>query len=145
MKTLNKFFVVLLALSCIQIISCRSNQENHKVEHPATVEDIEGSNLSKITLTEKAAERIGLQTARVNEIHQSQKKLVVPYSSIIYDINGQAWVYTSPEERTFVRHKIDIDHIQGNNVFLNDGPPEGTVIATIGVAELYGTEFKVGH
>ena len=145
MKTINKYFVVLLALSCIHILACRGNQEKLEVEHPAIVEDIEGSNLSKVTLTEKAIERIGLQTVKVTEMHQSPKKLVVPYSSIIYDFNGQAWVYTSPEERTFIRHKIDIDHIQGNNVFLNDGPPEGTVIATIGVAELYGTEFKMGH
>jgi len=145
METINKFFVVLLALSCIQILSCRSNQEKHEVEHPAIVEDIEGSDLSKITLTERAAKRIGLQTAKVTEVNQSPKKLVVPYSSIIYDFNGQAWVYTSPEERTFVRHKIDIDRIQGNNVFLNDGPAEGTVVATVGVAELYGAEFKVGH
>lgn len=145
MKTINNFFVVLLALSCIQILACRSNHEKHEVEHPATVEDIEGSDLSIITLTEQAVERIDLQTAKVTEMQQSPKKLVVPYSSIIYDFNGQAWVYTSPEERTFIRHKIDIDHIQGNNVFLNDGPPEGTVVATVGVAELYGTEFKVGH
>ena len=145
MKTINKFIVVLLALSCIQILACRSNQEKHEAEHPAIVEDIEGSDLSKITLTERAAKRIGLQTAKVTEVNQSPKKLVVPYSSIIYDFNGQAWVYTSPEERTFVRHKIDIDHIQGNNVFLNDGPAEGTVVATVGVAELYGAEFKVGH
>jgi hypothetical protein len=28
---------------------------------------------------------------------------------------------------------------------LKDGPPAGTVVASVGVAELYGTEFKVGH
>jgi len=25
------------------------------------------------------------------------------------------------------------------------GPPVGTTVVTVGVAELYGTEFKVGH
>jgi hypothetical protein len=98
-----------------------------------------------VTLTEKAIERIGLQTSTVIVAHHSQVQLVVPYSSIIYDSNGQAWVYTSPGPRTFVRHKIDVDYIKGDSVFLKEGPPVGTIIATVGVAELYGAEFKIGH
>ena len=64
---------------------------------------------------------------------------------LVQGISRRQGVYTSPEPRTFVRQKIDVDYIQGESAYLNDGPPEGTVVATVGVAELYGSEFKMGH
>ena len=73
------------------------------------------------------------------------KRKVVPYSALIYDLHGETWVYVSPAPRTFVRHKVDVDYIEGDVVVLEDGPPTGTVVASVGVAELYGAEFKVGH
>ncbi|HKI76959.1 MAG TPA: hypothetical protein VKA26_00290 [Ignavibacteriaceae bacterium] len=145
MRSTNKIVVIFISILCLQFWACQKDIEEHETEHPVIVEDIEGTNLSTVTLTEKAAQRIGLQTSKVIERISSPAKLVVPYSSIIYDYTGQTWVYTSPKERTFVRHKVDVDYIQGNDVFLKGGPPAGTVVATIGVAELYGSEFKVGH
>ena len=132
-------------VACLQFWGCNNNNVEKEVEHPVVVEEIEGTDLSTVTLTERAIERIGLQTTTVTSVHSSPAKLIVPYSSIIYDYNGTAWVYTSPEPRTFVRQKIDVDYIQGESAYLNDGPPEGTVVATVGVAELYGSEFKMGH
>jgi hypothetical protein len=40
---------------------------------------------------------------------------------------------------------VEVDYIEGDTVVLNDGPAPGTVVASVGVAELYGTEFAVGH
>ena len=145
MKSINKVIVIALSLLFFQFWGCQNNHEMHETEHPAIVEDIEGTDLSSVVLTERAIERIGLQTTEVIEVHHSPARLVVPYSSIIYDYKGQAWVYTNPEPRTFVRQKVVIDFIEGDNVFLHDGPPVGTVVATVGVTELYGTETKVGH
>ena len=145
MKSINKLFVVLLIIPCLLFWACQSHNEEQGFEHPSVVEDIAGTDLASVTLTEKAIERIGLQTAVVSKIYHSPKRLVVPYSSIIYDQNGQVWVYTSLEPRTFVRHKVDVDFIEGDKVFLNEGPPVGTVIATVAVAELYGTELNIGH
>jgi hypothetical protein len=73
------------------------------------------------------------------------KRTVVPYSALIYDSRGQTWVYTSPSPRTFVRQKVEVDQIQGDTGVLSDGPVVGTAVASVGAAELYGTEFKVGH
>ena len=70
---------------------------------------------------------------------------VVPYSALIYDPFGLTWIYTSPEPRTFVRHQVQVDYIEGDVAILSDGPPTGTVVASVAVAELYGTEFEVGH
>jgi len=69
----------------------------------------------------------------------------VPYSSLIYDFQGKTWVYTSVGPRTFVRHQVEIDKIIGDRVLLKSGPAAGTVVATVAVAQLYGTEFAVGH
>lgn len=145
MKLKNPWIIVILAIAILQFMGCQNNNDSiHKV-HPAKVEEIEGSDFSLVILTEKAIERIDLQTAEVTEIRFSPAKLVVPYSAIIYGPNGDTWVYISPEPRTFMRYTIDIDYIDGDLVVLNEGPPLGTVIATVGVVQLYGTEFKMGH
>ena len=64
---------------------------------------------------------------------------------MLYDPQGRTWIYISPQPRTFVRFQVDVDRIEGDRVFLRDGPPLGTVVASVGVAELYGAEFGVGH
>jgi membrane fusion protein, heavy metal efflux system len=70
---------------------------------------------------------------------------VVPYSSVIYDLNGKTWAYTSPENLTYVRHPIDVDYIENDVAVLTDGPSSGTTVVVVGAAELFGTEFGVGH
>ena len=70
---------------------------------------------------------------------------VVPHSSLIYGAHGETWVYTSPEPLTYVRHPVSVDYVQGDLAVLSDGPPAGTEVVSVGVAELYGTEFEVGH
>jgi hypothetical protein len=69
----------------------------------------------------------------------------VPYSAIIYDVHGDIGVYTSPEPLVFVRHGVTIDHIDQEMAVLEDGPDVGTLIVTVGAAELLGTESGVGH
>ena len=148
MQHLNRWLVLVLIIAGLQLSACQQQSSTHHFEHPAKVEHIEGSEFSRVTLTEKAAQRIDLQTDQVREVkvkRSATKRRVVPYSSLIYDPNGQTWVYTSPHPRTFVRHKVEVDYIEGDVVVLNDGPPTGTVVASVGVAELYGTEFEVGH
>lgn len=113
---------------------------------PAVVERIPDSEFSRVTLTEKAVQRIDLQMDAVKEeTVGGVTRKVVPYSSLIYDPHGHTWIYSSPQLRTFIRMSVTVDFIEGNRVVLNDGPPVGTAVATFGVAELYGTEFEVGH
>ena len=72
------------------------------------------------------------------------QRMVVPYSAVIYDLQGATWVYVSPEPLVFVREPVTIDYIQGDLAVLSDGPPVGTEVATVGVAELYGADTGVG-
>jgi hypothetical protein len=117
-------------------------------ESASHVEHIEGSDLSRVTLSERAMERTGVETAGVLERMASRygaARLSVPYSALLYDTAGRTWVYTSPEPRTFVREEVVVDYIEGDVAILSSGPTIGTVVASVGVAELYGTEFEVGH
>lgn len=135
----------MVALVPLAACSGDDSRVTHK-EYPAHVEPIDGSELSRVILTAKAIQRIDLQTTPLGEeqLNGSRHK-VVPYSSLLYDPQGRTWIYISPQPRTFVRFQVDVDRIEGDRVFLRDGPPLGTVVASVGVAELYGAEFEVGH
>ena len=143
-----RWVVVVVGVATLGISGCQKHSTAHQAEHPAEVVHIEGSELSHITLTEKAIQRIDLKTDQVREEQVSRSaspRKSVPYSALIYDPHGNTWVYTSPEPRTFVRHQVTVDYIEGDLAVLSDGPPTATVVASVGVAELYGTEFEVGH
>jgi hypothetical protein len=132
----------------LQLTACHRDHVVHHAEHPAVVQAIEGSNLKRVTLTEKAIARIDLKTTEVREQHMPRSnspRKVVPYAALIYDPQGQTWIYTSPQPRTFIRHKVDVAYVHGDLAVLNDGPPAGTVIASKAVAESYGADFSVGH
>ena len=116
------------------------------IEPPSHVEPVEGSELSRVTLSERAAQRLGIETAEVSsEEIDGKLQPVIPYGAVIYDANGATWAYTSPELLTFVRHPITIDAIEGDRAWLSEGPADGTAVVSVGAAELYGTEYEVGH
>lgn len=148
MKHINWWLVVGLVVVGLPLTACQRLASIPKAEAPAVVQAIDGSKLNRVTLTEKAIERIALKTDQVREQLMSRSassRMVVPYSSLIYDAQGDTWVYISPQPRTFVRQKVNVDYIEGDIAVLNDGPPAGTVVASVGVAELYGTDSGVGH
>lgn len=109
---------------------------------PAHIEPIGETGLHRITLTERAAERIGIETAAVVE---RAGQPVLPYAAVFYDPDGQTWAYTNPEPNVFIRHPIAVESIDGQEAILSEGPQVGTAVVTVGVAELYGTEYEVGH
>jgi hypothetical protein len=239
-----KTSVVALLFAGLQISACSDADTPTKTE-PATVEHIEGTDLSRIILTPKAAERLGIETVGVREEEVTRKRMpggevvpppaekvaagtwvrvplnesdlqkvdrsqealvlpgddldaamkampveapaagdapdtsgylyyviesagrelrpgqhvrvetplagsgtlrkVVPHSSLIYGAHGETWVYTSPEPLTYIRHPVSVDYIEDDLAVLSDGPPAGTEVVSVGVAELFGTEFEVGH
>jgi uncharacterized protein YcfL len=94
--------------------------------------------IASVTLTEKAAERTGIETATVED--GSAGTLAVPYSAIWYDAKGQAFVYTVTAPLSYIRAPITIDGVEGDLAILSTGPAAGTEIVTQGAAELYGAE-----
>ena len=65
---------------------------------------------------------------------------VVPYAAVLYGLNGETWVYTSPEPLVFARQPITVGDIVGDAGVLLEGPPVGTQVVTSGAAELFGVE-----
>lgn len=151
MKTFNhKTGLIILLMAALQLAACQKKEELHQKIEPAHVEHIEGSELSLLTLTEKAVERLGIQTTAISEelIEHSpaQLRMVVPYAAVLYDVEGRTWVYTNPEPLKYVRHEIKVDFVEGGaKAILLEGPPVGAKVVIVGASELYGTEYEVGH
>ena len=149
MERSSRLMVAMLAVASLQLAACgEPSNTPDMIELASHVEHIDGTEFSRVTLTERAMGRIDLKTdeVRMEQVSRSESlRKCVPYSALIYDPQGRTWVYTSPEDRTFVRQEVLVDYIEGDLAVLSDGPPVGTVVASVGVAELYGTEFEVGH
>jgi hypothetical protein len=164
-----RWMVALPIVAGLQLSACQVKVSGADHVAPAHIEHIEGTSLSRITLTPKAAERLGIETTAVGALvtqagevasnanngartarsvrstGSSSARTVVPYAAVLYDAHGDAWVYTSPEPRVFIRHPIKIDYIEGDRAVLSEGAAVGTAVVILGAAELFGAEFEVGH
>ena len=107
---------------------------------PAVVEEVKGTDLSKITLTPEAAKRLDIKTAAVTANGAGR---IIPYAAVLYSPTGETWAYANPDGLTFVRESIVIEHIDGKRAMLSKGPAAGSKVATAGVAELYGAELGI--
>jgi hypothetical protein len=119
----------------------------------AQVNAVTGSSAKRVTLTREAADRLRIRTAPVTETAvpprlpggPSATRKVVPYSALLYDTNGDTWVYAEQQPLSYVRQRITVDYVIEDTVVLSDGPAVGTPVVTVGAAELYGTEFNIGE
>jgi hypothetical protein len=115
------------------------------------VEDIPGSPVHKLTLTELAVQRLDVQTQPVAGAPGAAPApgtvplAAVPVRALVYDPEGRSWVYTSPAPLTFVRAPVVLDHVEADLAVLKQGPPLGTDVVTVGAPELLGTEYGVGE
>ncbi len=261
MKLIRRWSIAILVIVGLLLSACGPTSTTKEKVQPSRLEPIEGTNLSRVLLTEKAAERLGIQTAPVreeqilqkltiggqviaasdssgtisasdasvvtagkkgavmmrvllnendlNKVDRSQPALVrplddgedfdretegwmaepdegpaddnpeedalyyvvddakhglapgqgvmveltlsgdatqrgvIPYAAVLYDPQGKTWTYTNPGPLTFVREPITVDRIEGDKAFLSDGPAPGTLVVTVGAAELFGAETGV--
>ncbi|MDQ1058836.1 hypothetical protein QFZ23_002737 [Arthrobacter globiformis] len=108
----------------------------------ASLEEVPGTDLKRITLNERAAGNIGLQTS-TTKLDAKSGKLTAPYLAILYDSEGRTWVYTIAGPRVYVRQSVTVDRIDGELATLSDGPAPGTTVVTLGAEELFGAELDV--
>jgi hypothetical protein len=137
---------MLLVVICLTLVACGGSNEAAAKEAPAKVEAIEGSEYKLITLTERAAERLGIASEAVREeaVDGATKK-VVPYASVIYGVHGETWAYMrNSDSLSFVRVPLTVERIEGDLAILTEGPELGTEVITVGAAELYGADTGVG-
>jgi hypothetical protein len=133
-------------LTVLLLAACSPSSSGGAAKEPAVVvEKNAETGLSRLTLSAKAAERIGIATAAVIDRQEGGAgRTTVPYAAVIYDAGGKTWTYTNTGGLVFVRHPITVDRIEADRALLSAGPPVGTLVVTVGVAELWGIETGVG-
>jgi len=127
------------------VAGCKEVEETSAPVHqPASVEEVAGLDVKRVTFDQAGADRVSLRTAQVR---RTGRGTVVPYAALIYDAQGEAWVYTNPAPLTFQRAKVVVDRIVDDVVWLTDGPAPGTRVVTVGSTEVYGAELDIagGH
>src|SRR5262249_53322978 len=145
MKQWNRWIGVALLLACLPVTACKHSEEAAAAEEsgPAKVEHLNGAEPTRVTLTEEAAKRLDIQTAVARDMEiKGAKRNVIPYAAVLYDTEGNTWTYTSPGPLVFVRHRIQVDFIDGEMAVLSDGLSAGTAVVTVGAEELYGSELE---
>jgi uncharacterized protein YcfL len=137
--------VVLLAVCAVALLVFVSGSSSDTAAGTATKsqpyeigEKNAETGIASVTLTEKAAERTGIETAAVED--GSAGTLAVPYSAIWYDAKGGSFVYVVTAPLSYVRAPITVEGVEGDQAILSAGPEAGTEIVTQGAAELYGAE-----
>jgi hypothetical protein len=111
----------------------------------AKVEQVAGSDIPRITLSDKAVERLGVATDPVaTQASGAIQQSVIPYRAVVYDADGQAFTYVSTEPHVYTRVPLTLDDVKGDMAVLSTGPAVGTPVVTTGAAELWGTETGVG-
>jgi hypothetical protein len=119
-----------------------ANAASVKQVKPSKVEKIAGSDLKRVTLTQKAAERLDIKIGMMAT--NAVGVMTAPYAAIVYDGKGKTWVYTNPEPLVYVRAPVAVESIKGPIAMLKNGPPAGTAVVVLGVAELFGAESGIG-
>jgi hypothetical protein len=132
----------LLCLAAVGLLlaGCNSATTAAPKEEAIHIEE-QDDGLKRLTLSAKAAERLGVETVPVAG---SGSALTVPYAAVIYDATGKTWSYVNTEPLTFLRAEITVTEIDGETARLSAGPPPGSAVVTTGSAELYGAEIGVG-
>jgi hypothetical protein len=153
MKKVTQLLVIAgVCLAATQLSACGSGSDEAtaaKDGEPADVTPVKGTNVEQVKLTAQAAKRVGIRTARVEQVRIRRRRggdrvrKTIPYSAVLYGADGKTFAYTSPRPLVFVRALIEITDIRGDRALLSSGPPVGAAVVTVGGSELYGTEFGV--
>jgi hypothetical protein len=84
----------------------------------------------------RPGERVGVTL----KLQSAAESLTVPWSAVVFDIHGGAWVYEKTGDRSYTRRRVVVRYVAADVAVLESGPPPGTAVVTAGAAELFGTE-----
>jgi cobalt-zinc-cadmium efflux system membrane fusion protein len=73
-----------------------------------------------------------------------QSGLTIPFSAIAYDIDGGTWLYLRTAPHTYARKRVVVSRVVKGMAVLARGLDPDAEIVTVGVPELFGTEFGAG-
>jgi hypothetical protein len=122
------------------LVACGGKAGGTSATEPAVVEQIEGSDGSRITLSAAAAKRLRIETAVAQQLGTHT---VIPYSALLYSPDGETWAYVNTKALTFEKKAVVVDRIEGDTALLATGLSPGTKVAAVGVTELAGAEAGI--
>ncbi len=136
----------LLALTVWAVTAGGPPEGGPEHQSPSTVEAVDGSEFARVTLTAHGAQRIGLEVGRVEPAAHPAGTLAVPYAALVYGADGTTWVYAvDGDALSFRRQVVEVATVAEDRAILTSGPAVGAEIAGVGSAQLFGTEFEIGH
>jgi len=138
--TRHRWFFTGLAIATLALGACNSSTSSAPKVEAITIE-VQDSGLKVLTLSEKAADRLGVETAQVSG---TGTNLTIPYAAIVYDAKGATWTYVASQPLVYMREQVTVETIEGDVAHISAGPATGTLVVTTGAAELYGAEIGVG-
>jgi hypothetical protein len=122
------------------ISACSEVESNLREAQPYTVAPIKGTDRNTVTMADKTA---GLLPVETTVLRSNGKRKVVPHNALIYNPDGDVFVYTKPKPETYVRRPVRVQRVSGGRAWLTAGPEAGTTIVTTGSAELLATEYEI--
>ncbi len=108
---------------------------------PARMERIGNSRTLSVVLTPLGARRIGIETAQAVA---NGPLILVPYSALLYEPNGQTAVYVKVSALVYTRRFVTVSTVNDNEVMLTAGLQPGTEVVSRGGEELLGVQNGVG-
>lgn len=130
--------VAVVASALLGLGGCADGSAEAEADEPYAIESIDGDG-TRIRIEHEAVEQLGISTTVLGAPANGLDAL--PYTALLYGPDGATYVYTSPEDDTFDRHSVTVDHVEGGTAYVSEGPAEGTPVVTQGGAELTGMEF----
>lgn len=88
--------------------------------------------------------RLGQRVGAMLTLKDDEDSLVVPFSALVHDIHGGAWVYEKSAPQSYTRKRVRLVRVVDGHAVLAGGVKPGSQVVTTGVAELFGTEFGAG-
>jgi hypothetical protein len=126
--------------SGLALAACSEVESNLRENQPYTVEGPEDAKIKRVKMEDATAALVPVETTSVR---REGKRKIVPHDAVIYNPDGDVFVYTKPAAETYVRAPIEIIRVHGSRATLSDGPDVGTEIVTTGSAELLATEYEI--
>jgi hypothetical protein len=131
----------LAVIGCgIALTACEEVPSNLREAQPYKVQAIKGTDRNTVTMADETA---GLLPVETTEVRLNGKQKVIPHDALIYNPDGDVFVYSKPKSETYVRRPVRVDRVSGDRVWLSAGPEAGTTIVTTGSAELLATEYEI--
>lgn len=75
------------------------------------------------------------------EIDAVEDRLTVPFTSVLRDAEGGAWVFVQTVPHQFRRQRVEVLRRDGERMVLARGPEAGTNVVAAGAVELWGFEL----